>query len=309
VTQLSRVLAAVDFSAAARGAFEYALALSQERRAELVVVHAVPPNEPFTRHARERVELMTGLRRKADKADVAFREQVQQGDPATIILSQAQRLRPDLIVMGTRRRTGLDRLRTGSVSERVTVRAATPVLLIPERSRAGAIPSFRHVAVAVDFSGSSDRAIEHAAALADDPGSRITMLHVVPRVVPEDLENSYRLGLADLQDHLMQDDQGQLILKAERRLRRTAGRTPRTRAAADTRLLVGKTTAELSRSVDMLGVDLLIVGVPKRGVVSRALLGTTATRLQRVIGVPLLAVPDTSPAIAGQKHTTRRVAA
>ena len=43
MNQVSRVLAAVDFSKPARGAFEYALALSKHHRAELVVVHAVPP--------------------------------------------------------------------------------------------------------------------------------------------------------------------------------------------------------------------------------------------------------------------------
>ena len=43
--QFSRVLAAVDFSKPARGAFEYALALSKQHGAELAVVQAVPLNQ------------------------------------------------------------------------------------------------------------------------------------------------------------------------------------------------------------------------------------------------------------------------
>ena len=43
VKHFSRVLAAVDFSKPARGAFDYALALSKQHGAELVVVQAVPP--------------------------------------------------------------------------------------------------------------------------------------------------------------------------------------------------------------------------------------------------------------------------
>jgi nucleotide-binding universal stress UspA family protein len=309
VTQLSRVLAAVDFSQPARRAFEYALALSQRHHAELVVVHAVRPDEAFSRHGRQRLALMMKLRRQADKANVVLRERVQQGDPATIILLHAQTLRPDVIVMGTDQRGMLDRLRSGSVCERVTLRASTPVLLIPPCPAGGAVPSFRHVAVAVDFSASSERAVEHAATLADDPASRLTMLHVVPRVVAESLEDSYRLGLADHQEHLMRDDQDHLIDKADARLRVAAGRMPDTRATVDTRVLVGKMVDQLNLSIDRLGADHLVVGVPRRGVVSRALFGTTATRLLRVIGVPMLAVPEMSRAIADRAGVSARAAA
>ena len=52
----SRVLAGVDFSKAAREAFDYALALSSRYGAELVAVHAVPPDRPFSWRARGRTE-------------------------------------------------------------------------------------------------------------------------------------------------------------------------------------------------------------------------------------------------------------
>ena len=61
VTQFSRVLAAVDFSKPARGAFDYALALSKQHGAELVVVQAVPPNQAFSWQARERRALTARL--------------------------------------------------------------------------------------------------------------------------------------------------------------------------------------------------------------------------------------------------------
>jgi nucleotide-binding universal stress UspA family protein len=55
VKHFSRILAAVDFSKPSHDAFEYALALSKQRGAELVVLHAVPADQPFGWHARESV--------------------------------------------------------------------------------------------------------------------------------------------------------------------------------------------------------------------------------------------------------------
>src|SRR5687768_3802516 len=98
VPRFSRVLAAVDFSKPARGAFEYALALSKRHGAELVVVHAVPHNQAFHWHDRERLALRATLRTRTGREHVEFTDRVQQGDPARIILSHARSLDPDLIV-------------------------------------------------------------------------------------------------------------------------------------------------------------------------------------------------------------------
>ena len=59
---LSRVLAAVDFSTPARSAFDYALALAKRHGAKLAVVQAVPPDQPFNWAGRGRLTLKTDLR-------------------------------------------------------------------------------------------------------------------------------------------------------------------------------------------------------------------------------------------------------
>ena len=115
--QFSRVLAAVDFSKPARGAFEYAPALSQRHGAELIVVQTVPPNQELSWHASQRRALMARLRRKADEANVEFMDRVQQGDPAKIILSHVSSLHPGVVVVGTHQRAcvelGRDRRSNG----------------------------------------------------------------------------------------------------------------------------------------------------------------------------------------------------
>src|SRR4051794_37384797 len=89
VKKLSRILAAIDFSTPARRAFDYALALSKDHDAELVLLQAVPLDQAFSWRARKRRALAARLRRKAEQVDVRFTERVQQGDPVETILLHA----------------------------------------------------------------------------------------------------------------------------------------------------------------------------------------------------------------------------
>ena len=299
--QFSRVLAAVDFSKPARRAFEYALALSQRHGAEVVVVQAVPLNQALSWHARERFALTAKLRRRADLANLEFMDRVQQGDPATIILSDAGSLHPDVIILGTHQRTGIDRFANGSVAERVAAKSSVPVLVIPYSRRPAAVEPFSHLAVAVDFSASANGAIEQALALASDPADRITLLHVVPGFSSGVPPHLYRYGIAEYQDELLRD--------ARRRLQLAVPVKRSTPAAIHTRILLGDTTTEISRVVESIGADLLVVGVPKRGVISRAVFGTTAARLLRLSRVPILAVPEVRSASAHQETASLQLAA
>ena len=114
--------------------------------------------------------------------------------------------------------------------------------------------------------------------MASDPADRITLLHVVPGFSSDVPPHLYRYGIAEYQDQLMRD--------AQRHLQLTVPVARHTPAAIHVRVLLGDTTTEISRVVDSIGADFLVVGVPKRGVVSRALFGTTAARLLRVSRVP-----------------------
>jgi nucleotide-binding universal stress UspA family protein len=299
VTRPFRVLAAVDFSAPARGAFEHALRLAQD--GELVVLYAIPPDQPFGWHAVERLALEAGLREQADRAGVSISSRVQHGDPSEIVLLHAQALRPDVIVLGTHQRRGVDRLRAGSVGERVLARATSPVLLVPSSEPTAPAGRFRHVAVAVDFSPASDRAVDAATSWATGPRDRLTFLHVASRVAIGPSAESYRLGISEWQDQLLRDDQRRLNRDARRRLADLVARVqPRTAGAVQARLVLGDPATQIRRVVDRIGADLLVVGVPKRGALSRALFGTTAARVLRVTRVPMLALPEL--AVAPSRH-------
>jgi CPA2 family monovalent cation:H+ antiporter-2 len=169
------------------------------------------------------------------------------------------------------------------------------VLLVPRRRHTATTKPFRHVAVAVDFSAASDHAIEQALTLASDAADRITLVHVVPGFSAGVPPHLYRYGMVEYQEQLIED--------ARRRLQRVVPVKRHSAAAIHTRVLVGDTTTEISGVVDSIGADLLVVGVPKRGVVSRALFGTTAARLLRASSGPMLAVPEVAAATAHEEST------
>jgi nucleotide-binding universal stress UspA family protein len=85
---------------------------------------------------RKDIEQLKGLSRQkldgyaAKRPDVNFVGEVREGKPATVILEVAEELKPDLIVIGSHGRSGLDHLLIGSVTERVLRKADLPVLVV-----------------------------------------------------------------------------------------------------------------------------------------------------------------------------------
>ncbi len=57
--------------------------------------------------------------------------QVLEGDPAELILREAERIPVDLIVLGSHGHTPIGEMLLGSVAHKVTIKARVPVLLVP----------------------------------------------------------------------------------------------------------------------------------------------------------------------------------
>ena len=280
--QLRRVLTAVDFSEPARTAFDYALGLSRANAAELTVVHAVPTDRSFRWDALQRIALVAALRRAAEAAGVRLKVSVQNGDPAGVILLHARARRPDLIVLGTNERSGLARLRLGSVAEAVALRAEQPVLIVPASATEKADdPSFNSILVAVDFSAGSIASVEMALSIAKK-NSRVTLAHVVPGVTPVTASRyMYRLMEPEYQRLLARD--------AWRRMPELMPANAKTKVHA--RVVTGDAATEIGRVASKVNADLIIVGVTPRGAIGRRIFGSTAARIIRIAGRPVLAIP------------------
>jgi len=283
----SPILVAVDFSAIGRAAFDHALAHARARQTGLVVVHAVPADEPFRWRGRERRRLFDRLQRTAESAGVGVELRVQQGDPAGIVLLHAQADEPQLIVLGTQPRSWLERLRARSVAERVIHSAARPVLIVPAATAAPAPGrGLDRVVAAVDFRTASSRALDEALMLAGEAAGSVTMVHVIPQSGPAELSSAgHRLGVLEYQDLLLYRD-------AWRGMEQVRAARPGVAGQLRTVVTSGKPARELVRIARETDAGLIVVGVTARGAVGRWLLGATAARLVRTADRPVLAVPE-----------------
>lgn len=305
VTTSRLILAPVDSSEPAARGFDHALALGRRYGAELHVVHAVPAHEPLTRRARERRALIVRLRRQAAEAQVRLTVTVRHGEAADVIRMHAQVLSPNLIVVGTHQRTRIERLRTGSVAERVMLEAAQPVLIVPDRAHAVEPGAFERIAVAVDFGPASQRGVNLALDLAGRTNGHVTAVHAVPRV---SWQRSPVTRDEDLGQYLDRLSQEELTQDAWRRLERVIPRHLQERTGLDVRVVEGSPAAAITDVAGDMQADVIVVGVPRRGAVARALFGATAARLLRLASVPVLAVPDvTSDTIVDSGWVTREV--
>jgi universal stress protein A len=143
--QIGKILVPVDFSESSARALDEAIGLAREFGAELIVFHCYELSlPPFGRGAYDlappesyvesiRAAALETTRLWADKArarKVRAQERIGAGLPASEIVSLAQELGADLIVMGTRGRSGLEHVLLGSVAERTIRFAPCPVLTV-----------------------------------------------------------------------------------------------------------------------------------------------------------------------------------
>jgi nucleotide-binding universal stress UspA family protein len=325
------VLIAADFSKSSREAFRVACSFARADKPRMIVLHVVEPlyvaEEPvyfgqqtvhFSVVERDPGEYESLKRRLCQSyvpdhpLEAEYR--TQDGAPAEEILSSAEELGCDLIVMGTHGRTGLDRLLAGSVAESVLRKARCPVLALRSPSHLtatpetgdeaprspGAIPGagapvesappqeqevvrlpMRTILSPTDFSDRSEAALSVARSVARDQGARLIVLHVAPVEVvygtipvSQDLRG-YQDSLEVLRGRLGEPD---LMYPVE------------------VRLSQGRATAEILRVAEELGCDLIVMGTHGRSGLGRLLMGSVAEAVLRKARCPVLTVKSRLPA-------------
>ena len=140
---IRRILVPTDFSADADAAFDYALEFARKFDASVHLLHVV--EDPLAAgmwssavYTAEIAGLQVNLvhdaeerlRRSVPDAASSVSTEVRTGNAAREILKVAQERNADLLVMGTRGRTGIAHIMMGSVAERVVRLAMCPVLTL-----------------------------------------------------------------------------------------------------------------------------------------------------------------------------------
>ncbi len=188
-----QVLVATDFSDGSQRALAYAIAIARRYGSALSVVHAIPPEpreqiplEPLPteldRRRLEAEEQMRQLGKKVRMNDLNHRLLLEQGSVWDVLALVIPDEKVDLLVLGTRGRSGLKKLALGSVAEEVLRLAPCPVLTVgPHVPPAGLdTAEFSRILFATDFELASNKAFPYALSLAEDHQAKLVLLHMVP---------------------------------------------------------------------------------------------------------------------------------
>ncbi|MEK7235357.1 MAG: universal stress protein, partial [Nitrospirota bacterium] len=179
---IKRILFATDFSRWARRAEDYACALACSWKASLTVLSIAeflpglnpdyPVNQQYLADLLKTASLqLADLKCRAERRGITVTTRVATGIPSEEVITVAGAEDSDLLVVGTRGKTGLAHVLLGSTAERVIRGAPCPVLTVrtepADAEREEGILSgpvtLERILVPVDFSDCSLDALEYAA--------------------------------------------------------------------------------------------------------------------------------------------------
>ena len=298
---LKNILVPVDFSEPSKKAVTYGLTLAGQFDASLILAHIVPestalmyafptylPEIEGDQYGRAKQEI-DNLLAAEHSARLNLRTIVKIGNVEKDLLGIVQDEGIDLVVMGTHGRRHLRRWFIGSVTEHMLRNVPVPVLTVShveEDKRAIGLSSLKRILYATDLSESSSIGMEYAVALARAAGAQLTVLHVIDeqdRMLwgPALVAYLDRAKLAEERRHSLDD-----FIKQQK--------VPDVTAEAVT--LEGKPFRRIVEFAEVQSIDMIVLNLQSKGIVERALLGSTAERVVRLAHAPVLSIP-----VAGRK--------
>lgn len=188
-----RILCPVDFSPHSSAALRETGKLSTAFGADVVVLHAHHLEAPAYFTAAQTKALREELRKSAQAGRAHLAEftashlpgSVRRSivlldeDPVSAILRHIQKSAIDLVVMGTHGRTGLTRIRLGSVMESVLHQIKIPLITVGPHVKASFLSGpVRRILCPVSLNRSTQTAFEYATQIAHKTGAELIVLHV-----------------------------------------------------------------------------------------------------------------------------------
>ena len=304
---LNRILFPTDFSPGSERALDTALALAQEFDAELHMLHAVvlhsdDPNDP-AHHFPDPEDIRQRLERTADRrmeSGIAARAagglRIQQSQRrglsvAPTILEHALEFDPDLIVMSTHGRRGLENVLLGSVTEEVVRFADCPVLTVRSGEEASSFPSTAPILVPVDFSEHSRQALTLARDIASTFGSSVCALHVFERPIHPEIY----LGGMPLDSPDFRTVEGSL----REALATFVAETPGPEVPASLHVVEGRAVPAILDFVQDQGAGLVVIATHGLTGLAHVLLGSVSEKVVRRATCPVLSVKPFGKSLLG----------
>ena len=299
---ITRILFATDFSQWARRAEDYACALACSWKASLTVlcVAEFSPglNPDYQVNQQYLADLLKAassqlvdLKGRAERRGIAVTTRVATGIPSKEVIAVAQAEDSDLIVVGTRGKTGLAHVLLGSTAERVIRGAPCPVLTVRmepadlEEEEEGTLSrpvTLERILVPVDFSDCSLDALGYAAVVAQQAKASLMLLHVLEPV-------SYGLDFT-LGQSKARHAEAETWTK---RLEELVSSHQHPTMQVESRLRGGFPADSILDTAQTLPCDLIVMGTHGRRGISHTISGSVAEAVLRKARCPVIAVRST----------------
>lgn len=292
------ILFATDFSRWATGAEAYACCLASVWRADLTVMTVLefPPglNPDYPVNHMYLSELMktatsqmADLKARVSARGISIHTRIATGIPSEELIAAAKAEDSDLVVVGTKGKTGLEHVLVGSTAERVIRTAPCPVLAVRTEPRngegVGTDPcrgvSLERILVPIDFSDCSLDALEYAVQVAQRSGASIRLLHVLEPV-------SYGLDFSLL--HVAKQEKMREVIRG--RLSDLAKALSEARVKTDVELYGGLPSDSILDRAKTMAADLIVMGTHGRRGLSHTISGSVAETVVRKSSCPVLTV-------------------
>lgn len=298
---ITRILFATDFSQWARRAEDYACALASSWKASLTVLcvaeFAPGLNPDYQVNQQYLADLLktassqlVDLKGRAERRGIAVTTRVATGIPSKEVIAAAQAEDSDLIVVGTRGKTGLAHVLLGSTAERVIRGAPCPVLTVrmepadieEEEGVLSRPVTLERILVPVDFSDCSLDALGYAAVVAQQAKASLMLLHVLEPV-------SYGLDFT-LGQSKARHAEAETWTK---RLEELVSSHQHPTMQVESRLRGGFPADSILDTAQTMPCDLIVMGTHGRRGISHAISGSVAEAVLRKARCPVIAVRST----------------
>ncbi len=294
---IKRILFATDFSRWARRAEDYACALACSWKASLTVLSVAefPPelNPDYVVNQQYLADLLkhasaqlADLKGRAERRGIEVTTRVATGIPSEEVISAARAEDSDLIVVGTRGKTGLAHILLGSTAERVIRGASCPVLVVrtePADTQDEGVLSrpvtLERILVPVDFSDCSRDALEYAVVLAQQAKASLMLLHVLE---PVSYGLDFTLSHIKTREHVRES--------WTKRLEELVSSHQHAHVPMEFRLRGGLPADSILDSAYTLPCDLIVMGTHGRRGISHTISGSVAEAVLRKAHCPVIAV-------------------
>ncbi|HUI45401.1 MAG TPA: universal stress protein [Nitrospirota bacterium] len=266
VSKLDKILVATDRSMFSEGALTAAITFAKHCSSKLYVMTVVEKNpeyetagaELLQKETEEAARYLASLKVRALEEIPSCETILRRGDSASrLIVEEAVQKEIDMIAVGRRGRSGLEKVLLGSAAAKVIGHAPCKVLVVPRAARIG----YKNILVATDGSEHANTAGTDAIEVAKRTGSRLMVISVVPS---EDQKGKARANVGDI------------ALAAQQ-----AG------VHAEKIALAGKPHEVIVETAKSMGVDLIVMGAYGKTGLRRLLMGSTT---EKVIGLAPCAI-------------------